>query len=154
MKKIIATLLLVNTFVVLQAQKLENKIPNNADVVIVANADNLFELIDVSDIDSNMLGKEILKNVNRRRDNKITSVSKAGVNVKSNAYYFFQKTDSISYHTVLVELNDKKLFESTLNKSNLKIIKREKGYNYIEGYRDIKIWNDELLLIVNGSKSL
>jgi len=45
MKKIIVTLLLVHTFVVLQAQKLESKIPNNADVVIAANAENLFKLI-------------------------------------------------------------------------------------------------------------
>ncbi len=152
MKKIIATLLLVNSFIALQAQKLESKIPNNADVVIVANAANLFKLIAISDIDNSMVGKEILKDVNKKRETKVASVSEAGINVKSNAYYFFQKTDSISYHTVLVALNDRELHESMLKKRNVKKIKREKGYNYIEGSREVTIWNDELLLIVNASK--
>ena len=153
MKKIIATLLLVNTFVVLQAQKLENKIPKNADVVITANANNLFDLISVSDVNNNILGKEILKDINRKRTEKITSVSKAGFNIKSNAYYFFKKTDSISYHTFLVELNDKALFESMLKERDIKKIKKEGGYSYIQGYSDLRIWNDEVLLIISGDKS-
>ena len=125
MKKIIAILLFVNTIVVLQAQKLENKIPNNADVVIMANADNLFDLISVSDVDENIIGKKILKNINRKREDKITSVSKAGFNIESNGYYFFQKSDSISYHTFLVELDDRALFESMLSERDIKKIRKE-----------------------------
>ncbi|MDO6811442.1 hypothetical protein [Tenacibaculum soleae] len=153
MKKIIAILLFVNTIVVLQAQKLENKIPNNADVVIMANADNLFDLISVSDVNENIIGKKILKNINRKREDKITSVSKAGFNIKSNGYYFFQKSDSISYHTFLVELNDRALFESMLSERDIKKIRKEDGYSFIEGYNDLRIWNDKILLIVNGDKS-
>ncbi|WP_157821862.1 hypothetical protein [Tenacibaculum sp. Bg11-29] len=153
MKKIIVTLLLVHTFVAMQAQKLESKVPNNADIVIEANAENLFKLINVSDINNNMLGEEILKNINRRRENKVTSVSKTGVNIKSNAYYFFQKTDSISYHTILVELNDRKLYESMLKKRNVEKIQKENGYSFIRGSREVTIWNDKLLLIVNAQKS-
>ncbi|WBX70975.1 hypothetical protein [Tenacibaculum retecalamus] len=153
MKKIIATLLFVNSFVVLQAQKLENKIPNNADVVIMANATNLFDLISVSDVNESIMGKEILKNINRKREEKITSVSKAGFDTASNAYYFFQKNDSISYHTFLVELNDKALFESMLSERDLKKIKKENDYSYIQGYSELRIWNDDVLLIINGDKS-
>lgn len=152
MKKIIATLLLVSITVV-QAQKLETKIPNTADVVITANAENIFKLISVSEMDNSMIGKEILKNINRKRENKVSSVSKAGVNIKSNAYYFFKQTDSVTYHSFLAEIYNRKEYESNLSKRKVKKIKRENGYNYIEGYSDFTIWNDEFLLMVDGSKS-
>ncbi|WP_420552266.1 hypothetical protein [Tenacibaculum aiptasiae] len=150
-RKIISALLLVNTFVVLQAQKLETKIPNNVDIVIAANADNLFSLIDVSDIDNSFLGKGALRGANKRA--KVNSVSDLGVDIKSNSYYFFKKTDSISYHTILVELTDKAQYEATLKERQQKKIKRENGYNYIEGYSNLTIWNDNILAVVNGSKS-
>lgn len=154
MKKIIATLLFLNTLTVIQAQRLESKIPNNVDVLISANAENLFKLIEVSDIDKNAIGKEILKDINRRRgEDKVSSVANAGINIKSNAYYFFSKTDSISYHNFYVELKDRELFESMLSKRNKKKIRRMEGYNIIEGRSDIRIWNDDYLLLVNGDAS-
>lgn len=151
MRKIIATILLMNTCIVLQAQKLENKIPNNADVVIAANADNLFSLIDVSDIDNSFIGKGVLRGTNKK--DKVTSVSNMGIDIKSNSYYFFKKTDSISYHTILVELTDRAQYESTLKERKKKKIKRENGYNYIEGYGSLTIWNNNMFVVVNGSKS-
>ncbi|AZJ32758.1 hypothetical protein SAMN05444344_1504 [Tenacibaculum mesophilum] len=154
MKKIIATLLFLNILTVIQAQRLESKIPNNIDVLVSANAENLFKLIEVSDIDKNAIGKEILKDINRRRDeDKVSSVANAGIDIKSNAYYFFTKTDSISYHNFYVELKDRELFESMLSKRNKKKIRRMEGYNIIEGRSDIRIWNDNYLLLVNGDAS-
>lgn len=153
MKKIIATLMLVNTFFVLQAQKLETKIPSNADVVISANAENLFKLIDISDIDKNELGLKILKGLNNKREDKIASIGNLGIDIESSSYYFFKKTDSISYHTVLIELKDRKTFESTLKPKKFKKIVRERGCNYIEGYSELTIWNDEFLIVINGKKS-
>lgn len=154
MKKIIATLLLLNTFTAIQAQLLESKIPNNVDVLVSANAENLFKLIKVSDIDESAIGKEILKDLNRRREeDKVSSVANAGIDIKSNAYYFFSKTDSISFHNFYVELKDKELFESMLSKRNKKKIRRMEGYNIIEGRSDIRIWNDDYLLLVNGDVS-
>ncbi len=153
MKKIITTLLLLTIFIAVQAQKLESKIPNNVDVLVSANAENLFKLIKVSDIDESAIGKEILKDINRRRDeDKVSSVANAGLDVKSNAYYFFSKTDSISYHNFYVELKDRALFESMLSKRNKKI-RRMEGYNIIEGRNDIKIWNDNYLLLAHGDVS-
>ena len=181
MKRIIATLLFLNTFTILQAQQLETKIPDNIDVLISANAENLFKLIKVSDIDENAIGKEILKDLNRDYNNiyrvesvveseseldekkedskeiekrkKVSSVANAGIDIKSNAYYFFTKTDSISYHNFYVELKDRELFESMLSERNKKKIIRMEGYNIIEGRRDIRIWNDDYLLLVNGDIS-
>lgn len=154
MKKIIATLLLLNTYTAIQAQLLESKIPNNVDVLVSANAENLFKLIKVSDIDKSAIGKEILKDLNRRREeDKVSSVANAGIDIKSNAYYFFSKTDSISYHNFYVELKDKELFESMLSKRNKKKIRRMEGYNIIEGRSDIRIWNENYLLLVHGDVS-
>lgn len=154
MKKIIATLLLLNTFTAIQAQRLESKIPNNVDVLVSANAENLFKLIEVSDIDKNAIGKEILKDINRRREeDKVSSVANAGIDIKSNAYYFFTKTDSISYHNFYVELKDRELFESMLSKRNKKKVRKMEGYSIIEGRSDIRIWNDDYLLLVNGDVS-
>lgn len=178
MKKIIATLLFLNILTVIQAQRLESKIPNNIDVLVSANAENLFKLIEVSDIDKNAIGKEILKDLNRDNNiyrvesvvesesdekkedskdieerKKVSSVANAGIDIKSNAYYFFSKTDSISYHNFYVELKDRELFESMLSKRNKKKIRRMEGYNIIEGRSDIRIWNDDYLLLVNGDAS-
>ncbi|MFE8422533.1 hypothetical protein ABHQ57_00600 [Tenacibaculum sp. ZH5_bin.1] len=178
MKKIIATLLFLNILTVIQAQRLESKIPNNIDVLVSANAENLFKLIEVSDIDKNAIGKEILKDLNRDNNiyrvesvvesesdekkedskdieerKKVSSVANAGIDIKSNAYYFFSKTDSISYHNFYVELKDRELFESMLSKRNKKKIRRMEGYNIIEGRSDIRIWNDNYLLLVNGDAS-
>ncbi|MGG6229424.1 hypothetical protein [Tenacibaculum sp. SDUM215027] len=180
MKKIIATLLFLNTFTAIQAQRLESKIPNNVDVLISANAENLFKLIKVSDIDENAIGKEILKDLNRNKKTplvdsvvedvessekkesqkeeveeriNISSVANAGVNIKSNAYYFFSKGDSISYHNFYVELNDREVFESLLYKREKEKIKRADGYSYIVGRNSIKVWNDNSLLMINGSVS-
>ncbi|CAM1358776.1 conserved exported hypothetical protein [Tenacibaculum sediminilitoris] len=154
MKKIIATLLLLNIVTVVKAQRLESKIPNNVDVLISANAENLFKLIKVSDLDENAIGKEILKNINRRREeNKVSSVANVGIDITSNAYYFFSKTDSISYHNFYVELNNKELFESMLKKRDQKKIRRMEGYSIIEERNAIRIWNDNFLLFVNGDVS-
>ncbi|TDQ28395.1 hypothetical protein [Tenacibaculum caenipelagi] len=154
MKKIIATLLFLNTFTILQAQELETKIPSNIDVLISANAENLFKLIKVSDIDENAIGKEILKDLNRKREeDKVSSVANAGVNIKANAYYFFSKTDSVSYHNLYVELNNKQLFESMLSERDKKKIQNKDNYSYIEGRSAFKIWNDNSLLIVGGDMS-
>ncbi|MEE4000225.1 hypothetical protein V1T75_07735 [Tenacibaculum sp. FZY0031] len=178
MKKIIATLLLLNAYTATQAQRLESKIPNNVDVLVSANAENLFKLIKVSDIDKSAIGKEILKDLNRsnktyrvesvvesesdekKEDSKeieerkkVSSVANAGIDIKSNAYYFFSKTDSISYHNFYVELKDRALFESMLSKRNKKKIRRMEGYSIIEGRSDIRIWNDDYLLLVNGDAS-
>ncbi|MCG8733049.1 DUF4836 family protein [Tenacibaculum finnmarkense] len=152
MKKLIATLLFINIFVALQAQKLENKIPNTSDIVVVADADNLFKLINISEIDNSFLGEEMLKVINRKREDKISSVGGAGIAIKSNAYYFFERTDSISYHTFLVKINDKARYQAMLKSRDLKKIKKEQGYSYIQKNSELMLWNNEFLVFVKGDK--
>ncbi|WP_370407532.1 hypothetical protein [Tenacibaculum dicentrarchi] len=152
MKKLIATLLFINIFVALQAQKLENKIPNTSDIVVVADADNLFKLINISEIDNSFLGEEMLKVINRKREDKISSVGETGIAIKSNAYYFFERTDSISYHTFLVKINDKAGYQAMLKSRDLKKIKKEQGYSYIQKNSELMLWNNEFLVFVKGDK--
>ncbi|CAM1367670.1 hypothetical protein [Tenacibaculum xiamenense] len=155
MKKSLATLALLGAFLTGKAQKIENRIPSNSSVVVAGNAKNVFKLISFSDINSSALGKEILKDANRKREdnNKINSVEDIGIDLGSNAYYFFKQTDSISYHNIMVELKDRKQFEANLRKSKLKKIVRKNGYNILQGYSDITIWNEDVLLMVNGDRS-
>lgn len=153
MKKIIIAILLLTTISILKAQNLETTIPNEVDIVVSANAENLLELISVADIDASFIGKELLKKVNRRREDKITSINKAGFNVESNAYYFFKDTKDVGYHNFFLELNDVEKFKSHISKRDLKKIKIENGLSYIEERGNIRIWNDESLLVVFGFKT-
>ncbi|SEB98145.1 hypothetical protein SAMN04489761_2157 [Tenacibaculum sp. MAR_2009_124] len=155
MKKSLATLALLGAILTGKAQKIENKIPSNSSVVVAGNADNVFKLINFSEINSSALGKEILKDINRKREdnNQVNSLDNVGIDLKSNAYYFFKQTDSISYHNIMVELKDRKQFESTLKESKREDIERKNGYNILQGYSNLTIWNDEMLFLVNGDRS-
>lgn len=99
MKKNIAVILLGWIFITAKAQNLETKIPKNSDVIISGNAEKLFELISETEFDKSILGKKMLKELNRRRNenNRIGTVGKMGYDIRSNAHYFLKKTDSITY---------------------------------------------------------
>ncbi|WBX68732.1 hypothetical protein PG910_11795 [Tenacibaculum dicentrarchi] len=76
----------------------------------------------------------------------------AGIAIKSNAYYFFERTDSISYHTFLVKINDKARYQAMLKSRDLKKIKKEQGYSYIQKNSELMLWNNEFLVFVKGDK--
>jgi len=156
MKKIIITTVLFLTGLTsgLNAQNLEVKIPKDVNVVVASNAENIFELISISDIDNNKIGKETLKDFNRKKENKATSVVDLGFDIKSNAYYFYKNTDSINYHAFFVELNNRKSYEEILSKRDLGKIETKNGYSFIKGYSDLTIWNDECFLMVKGEAFL
>ena len=155
MKRIItATLLFLGLINGLIAQNLEKKIPNDVDIIITSNAKNLFELITISDIDTNFLGEMILKDVNRGKDEQRTSIEDLGIDVKSNAYYFSKHINNIGFHSFFVELKNKKQFEANFSERKLEKIETEKGYSYIKGYSNITIWNDNYLLLIKGKTSM
>ncbi|CAM1373748.1 conserved exported hypothetical protein [Tenacibaculum litopenaei] len=154
MKKIIATLLCLQTLSIATAQQLENKVPKEADVVVSSNADNVFELIKMSDIDSSIIGESLLKKMNRKRkDDAFSSVGDMGVNINANAYYFYKKTDSVGYHGFMVELKDRAVYESTVKTNKYKTIEQERGFSYVQGYSNFTIWNDGMLLNLSGDRN-
>ena len=146
MKRITTIVLLLVAVISLKAQTLETRIPKNADVVVSANTGNLFELLSVNELDSSLMGKSILKNLNRRREDKIPSLEKAGINIKANAYFFLKENNNTIFFNGLFELNDKEKFESHLGKRNLKKLKTNNGFSYLEERENIIIWNEQFFL--------
>ncbi len=100
MKKIILTMALVATTFSF-AQSLESRIPANAQVVVSVSGDNILELISLSDFDINALGKEMIKEF-KRENKEFNSLGDFGVNLESKAFYFYQPTDSVSYHNFII----------------------------------------------------
>lgn len=151
MKKIIAGLLLMAVAITVNAQKLENKIPKNADIVVTARGARVFDLISMTELNNSAFGEMVLKNANRRKETKRTSLEEMGFKLKKNAYYFLQNTDSVTYHGFAVELADRVAFEGNFNSYKREKIKQINGYSVIKGYSgDITIWNDNLLMFING----
>ena len=123
-------------------------------MVVSSNADNVFELIKMSDIDSSIIGESLLKKMNRKRkDDAFSSVGDMGVNINANAYYFYKKTDSVGYHGFMVELKDRAVYESTVKTNKYKTIEQERGFSYVQGYSNFTIWNDGMLLNLSGDRN-
>lgn len=153
MKKFIITLLFVGFSFAVKAQNLEAKIPSNSDVVVAMNGDRLLELVSITDFDKSYMGKSMLKGINRKREDKISSIEDVGININSKVYYFMQNTDSVAYNNFMFKLANREQFEATLNKRKLKEIKRENGFNIMEEYGSVSIWNDNMLVFVSSTKS-
>lgn len=153
MKKFIIILLFVGFSFAVKAQNLEAKIPSNSDVVVAMNGDRLLELVSITDFDKSYMGKGMLKGINKQREDKVSSVADAGIDINSKAYYFMHNTDSIAYNNFMLKLANKEQFEATLSKRKIKDIKRENGFNIMEEYGSVSIWNDNLLVFVSGEKS-
>ncbi len=151
MRRIIIIVLL-SAVSILKAQKLETRIPKDVDMVVSMSGENLLELISVAEFDKSSIGKEMLKGINRRREDKITSIDKVGFNVASNAYYFFKDSKEVGFHNFFFELNDVEKFKTLISKRDLKKIKVENGLSYIEDSKSIRIWNDKSILVLFGFK--
>lgn len=154
MKKcLIVLLFLVGFSFSAKAQNLETKIPGNSEIVVVTNGDRLFELVSLAEFNNSFLGKNMLKSINRKREEKVTSVADLGIDVNSKAYYFMQNTDSVTYNNMFAKLKDRAAFEATFNKYDRESIKRENGFNILVDYSSVTVWNDNLMLLVNASRS-
>lgn len=151
MKKIILTIALVTTTFSF-AQRLESKIPANAQAVISVNGDNILDLIALSDFNNNALGKEIIKEMKREND-QFDSLEDFGINLESKAFYFYQPTDSISYHNFLLKLEDRNAFEQLLDSSATNKIVRNGNRSSLLDYETQVIWDDAMILFTFGDKS-
>ena len=151
MKKIILSIALVATTLSF-AQSLESKIPANVQAVISVNGENLFELISLADLDKNAIGKEIIKDIRRKKPN-FNSLSDFGINTNSKAFYFYQPTDSISYHNFIVKLNDSGAFEKSIDSTTMTKIMKNGSVSSILEYETSIMWNDNTLLFTVGDQS-
>jgi len=151
MKKIILTITLVTTSLGF-AQSLESRIPANAQAVISVNGENLFELISLADLDNNAIGKEIIKDVRREKPD-FNSLSNFGFSTNSKAFYFYQPTDSISYHNFIIKLNDRGAFEKSIDEATMSKIVKNGSISSVLDYDTSIMWNDNMLMFTVGDRS-
>ncbi len=150
MKKILVLVTAISSFLGF-SQNLEQHIPATATAVIQVKGGNLTQLVSAEAFSNFLPGREMLKDFNRKRtaDQKIKSVADLGFDLKSDAYYFFESNDSISYHTFIVKLNNKKQFESLQSEYFMKDVQKEGNISYKIGWNDVTLWNDSMLIAVN-----
>jgi len=152
MKKFILSITLCVSFVGV-AQNLENKIPSNVQAVVSVNGDRLQELMSVAEFDELDMIKKLFKEVKNDSATTITSLKDYGFDISSKAYYFYQTTDSISYHQFIIKLSDKSLYENLLSKSKKEKIEKEGDIKNMTDLSGITIWNDNTLLFTGHEVS-
>jgi hypothetical protein len=148
MRKLLILVALFTTFLGF-SQNLEQFIPADTEIVISANGNHLLQLVSVEELNNFMIGREILKNVNRRKEEnqKFKGLDDFGFDLNSKAYYFHQANDSISYHSFIIKLNNRANFEKLLGKELKDVVKKD-GYSIKKGWGDLSIWNDNMLLFI------
>ncbi|QCX40252.1 hypothetical protein FF125_18020 [Aureibaculum algae] len=151
MKKIMLTLALAATTFSF-AQQLESKIPANAQAVISVNGNNVFDLISLTDFDTNALGKEMIKEFKRENED-FNGLADFGVDLESKAFYFYQPSDSISYHSFILKIKDRKQFEAIFNMSSKNEIVKQGNVSSFTDHNTAIMWNDNILLFIGGDKS-
>ncbi|MBJ2174883.1 hypothetical protein JBL43_11590 [Aureibaculum sp. A20] len=151
MKKIMLTLALAATTFSF-AQQLESKIPANAQAVISVNGNNIFDLISLTDFDTNALGKEMIKEFKRENED-FNGLADFGVDLESKAFYFYQPSDSISYHSFILKIKDRKKFEAIFNASSKEEIVKKGNISTFADHNTAIMWNDNMLLFIGGDKS-
>ncbi len=154
MKKILLIIAICASYIGV-GQNLESKIPNTAKAVVSINGDQMLELVSASEFDTYDFSKMMFKELSRKNDSikTFTSIKDFGFDVNSKAYYFYQKNDSISYHTFLIKLTDKSKFENLFSKSDKEKVERKGNTNVKIGFSEVAIWNDNMLVVSNGEKS-
>ncbi len=152
MKKIILTITLIATTISF-AQSLESKIPASTKVVITVDGNRLLELVPLTEFENYSVIKEIIKEVKEDKPH-INGVSDLGLDVNSDAFYFYQPTDSITYYVGLIKLNNRVAFEKLLDESGKKKVVREGNVSHYSEDSDLNMmWNDNILILSGGMPS-
>jgi len=153
MKTILFSIALSFSFII-NAQQLEQKIPANVEAVISVNGNRLLELMSIAEFDKSDIAKEIFKKLNKQqKSDTLKSLKDFGFDLNSKAYYFFQQTDSIVYHSLLVKLNNRNLFEDLLKKSEKEKIETVGKRKILVSNSKITTWNDNMLLFTRSYSS-
>lgn len=127
----------------MQAQNLEQYIPRDADVVAEMSGDQIFSLINKSEVEKLMSGGD--------SDAPPMDLDQYGIDVNSKAYYFYKQIDSMTYNTVVVKLADaakaQELVQSMLGPESTKV----KGFNWIAQPTMAAGWNKDMAIFTMAS---
>lgn len=135
----------------LWSQKGPQIIPENATAVVTIKGKNLTDLLSIDEIENSKIGKEMIKALSKETDGKINSLYESGIDFKSNVYYFFQASDSISFHGVVLPLQDKDKMKLLLDvkESN---VKKQGSYSIYQedGRSSLFAFNNDTAIILKG----
>ncbi|GAA3934091.1 hypothetical protein GO495_29635 [Chitinophaga oryziterrae] len=136
------------------AQDLANKIPEKALAVASIKSDQLFQLFPIAEFNNSALGQRLLGDFSKRTGGNYKSIEDAGINLSSTIYYYYQKTDSISYNCLLIPLSDARKLETLFNDTTRAKIKQQGGTKFLTtSGKNLIMWNNEMLYVVHGSVS-
>lgn len=152
MKKLLLSIAICSSLIS-SAQSLENKIPKNAQAVISINGDRLLDLVSVAEFNNYTFVQKVFQNISKNQESAIKSIEEVGFDINSKAYYFYQTTDSISYHNFIVKLTDRNKFKNLLSESQQEQIENKGTISLVKDYQSVTLWNDNKLLFSFGDKS-
>lgn len=134
------------------AQDLAYKIPEKAFSVVSIKSDKLFQLCPANEFNNSTLGKKFLGELSKTANENYKSIEELGINLSSNVYYYYQVTDSINYHGLLVPLTDGSKIEGLFSKQADKI-KKINGISILErpDQKTVMAWNNQMLYMAYGS---
>ncbi|SDF83374.1 hypothetical protein [Chitinophaga filiformis] len=134
------------------AQDLAYKIPEKAFSVLSVKSDQLFKLYPATEFNNSTLGKKLLAHLSKTTEKDYKSIEDLGMNLSSSVYYYYNVTDSINCHSLLIPLADSKKINALFAKQADSIWKVN-GVNILprRAQKTVIAWNDQFLYLTYGS---
>lgn len=134
------------------AQDLAYKIPEKAFSVLSVKSDQLFKLYPAADFNNSTLGKKLLTHLSKTTDKDYKSIEDLGTNLSSSVYYYYQVTDSINIHGLLIPLADSRKIDALFAK-HADSIQKVNGVNILPRpqQKTVIAWNEQFLYLAYGS---
>ena len=134
------------------AQDLAYKIPEKAFSVFSVKSDQLFKLYPATEFNNSTLGKKLLAQLSKTTEKDYNGIEDLGMNLSSNVYYYYQPTDSINCHSLLIPLADSKKMDALFAK-HADSIRKVNGVNILARPKEKTViaWNEQFLYLTYGS---
>ncbi|PSL25833.1 hypothetical protein [Chitinophaga ginsengisoli] len=134
------------------AQDLAYKIPEKAFSVLSVKSDQLFKLYPAAEFNNSTLGKKLLSQLSKTTEKDYKSIEDLGMNLSSNAYYYYLTTDSLKIHSLLIPLSDSRKVDALFAK-HADSIQKVNGVNILPrpNEKTVIAWNEQFLYLTYGS---
>lgn len=134
------------------AQDLVRSIPANALAVISVKGKNLTDLVSVKELDTNFIGKKLLRELSGKSDVPYTSLNDLGFDLSGTYYYYNLTNDSVTFHNFLVPVKNAGKIDQIFkeDKRDFKLSGKVRTYVNQDATTTI-YWDDEKFLAVSGS---
>ncbi|WP_129714503.1 hypothetical protein [Pedobacter sp. SYP-B3415] len=132
----------------LHAQDLLTRIPARSTAVASFRAGNFFNLLSAGEFNDSFIGKAIFDKT-KNDPAKPHAISDLGFNLKGEAYYFYQTTDSVSYHCIWLPIEDRSRFEKLFTADKGRTTRNGNLSKHLAADSSaVLTWNDQRVLVV------